>query len=66
VGVWFGCGGILIDIRVGRDGDFTGGLLTFVLVSGLQLTQHNRGKCHFFSATFPSQLETMVGGTWGH
>jgi hypothetical protein len=29
---------------------------------GLQVLEHNRGKCHFFSAAFPSQLETMVGG----
>jgi hypothetical protein len=47
---------------VRRAGAFTGGLLTFALVSGLQLAQHNRGKCHFFSAAFPSQLEAMVGG----
>ena len=46
-----------------RDGAFGGGLLTFALVSGFQLAQHNRGKCHFFSAAFPSQLEAMVGGT---
>jgi hypothetical protein len=37
-------------------------MLTFALVSGLQLAQHNRDKCHFFSAAFPSQLESMVGG----
>ena len=24
--------------------------------------KHNRGKYHFFSAVFPSQLEVMVGG----
>ena len=47
---------------VRRAGAFTGGLLTFALVSGLQLAQHKRGKCHFFSAAFPSQLEAMVGG----
>jgi hypothetical protein len=45
-----------------RAGAFAGGLLTFALVSGFQLAQHNRGKCHFFSAAFPSQLEAMVGG----
>ena len=37
---------------VRRVGAFTGGLLTFALVSGFQLAQHNRGKCHFFNATF--------------
>ena len=31
-------------------------------LGGFQLTQHNRGKCHFFRAAFPSQLEVMVGG----
>ena len=45
-----------------RTGAFAGGLLTFALVPGFQLAQHNRGKCHFFSAAFPSQLEAMVGG----
>jgi hypothetical protein len=44
-----------------RAGDFVGG--TFALVSGFQLAQHKRGKGHFFSAAFPSQLEVMVGGT---
>ncbi len=44
-----------------RSGAFAGGLLTFALVSGFQLAQHNRGKCHFFSASFPSQLDVMVG-----
>jgi hypothetical protein len=43
-------------------GAFAGGLLTFALVSGFQLAQHNRGKCHFFRAAFSSQLEAMVGG----
>ena len=43
-------------------GAFAWGLLTFALVSGLQLAQHNCGKCHFFSAAFPSQTEAMVGG----
>jgi hypothetical protein len=39
---------------VRRVGSFSGGLLTFfALVSGLHLVQHNRGKCHFFSAAFP-------------
>ena len=47
---------------VRRAGAFTGGLLTFALVSGLQLAQHNRGQCHFRSAAFSSQLEAMVGG----
>ncbi len=41
---------------------FPGGLLTFPLVSGFQLAQHNRDKCHFFSAAFSSQLEVMVVG----
>jgi hypothetical protein len=49
---------------VRRVGAFTGRLLTFALVSGLQLAQHNRGiKCHFFIAAFPSKLEVMVGDT---
>jgi hypothetical protein len=43
-----------------RSGSFAGGLMTSGLVSGFQLAQHNRGKCHFFSATFHSQLEAMV------
>lgn len=43
-----------------RSGAFVGGLMTFALVSGFQLAQHNRGKCHFFSAAFHSQLEAMV------
>jgi hypothetical protein len=47
---------------VRRTGAFTGGLLTFPLVPGFQLAEHNRGECHFFTAAFPSQLETMVGG----
>ena len=47
---------------VRRSGAFTGGLLTFVLVSGLQLAQRKCGTCHFFSAAFSSQLEAMVGG----
>ncbi len=46
-----------------RTGDFPGGLLTFALVSGFQLAQHNHGKCHFFREVFSSQLEAMVGGT---
>ena len=48
---------------VRRTRAFTGDLLTFALVSGLQLAQHcdNRGKCHFFSAAFPSQLAAMGG-----
>ncbi len=45
-----------------RTGDFPGGLLTFALVSGFQLAQHNRGKYHFFREVFSSQLEAMVGG----
>ncbi len=47
---------------VRRAGAFTGGLLTFALVSGLQLAQLNCGTCHFFSAAFSSQLEAKVGG----
>ena len=43
-------------------GASTGGLLTFALVSGLQLAQINCGTCHFFSAAFSSRLEAMVGG----
>ena len=43
-------------------GSFVGGLLTFTLVSGFQLARRNCGTCHFFSAAFPSQLESMVGG----
>jgi hypothetical protein len=42
-----------------RAGSFTGGLLTFTLVSGLQLAQLNCVTCHFFSAVFSSQLEVM-------
>ncbi len=34
--------------------------MTFVLVSGFQLAQHNRGN-HFFNTSFSSQLEAMVG-----
>ena len=37
---------------------FAGGLLTFALVSGFQLVQHNRDHFHFHSAAFSSQLET--------
>ncbi len=44
-------------------GSFAGGLLTFALVSGFQLVQHNCDKYHFFRGEFPSQLEAMVGGT---
>jgi hypothetical protein len=47
---------------VRRTGAFSGGLLTFALVSGLQVTEHNRGQFHFRSSTFSSQLEAMVGG----
>ena len=47
---------------VRRAGAFAGGLLTFALISGLQLAQHNRGQCHFLSAAFSLQLESMVGG----
>ena len=40
---------------VRRTGAFTGGLLTFASVSGIQLAQHNRGnKYHFVSTAFPS------------
>ena len=45
-----------------RTVTFAGGLLTFALVSGFQLAEHNRGQCHFRSAAFSSQLEAMVGG----
>ncbi len=45
-----------------RAGAFAGGLLAFALVSGFQFAQHNRGKCHFFDASFSSQLEATVGG----
>ncbi len=45
-----------------RAGVFAGGLMTFALVSGFQLAEHNRGQCHFRSAAFSSQLEGMVGG----
>ena len=44
-----------------RSGAFDGGLLTFTLVSGFQLAQHNRGQFHFRNVAFSSQLETMVG-----
>ena len=48
---------------VRRAGAFTGGLLTFASVSGIQLAQHNRGnKYHFVNTAFPSRLEAMVGG----
>ncbi len=56
-------GALSIFGLVRRAGSFPGGMLTFVLVSGFQLTQHNRGQFHFHSAVFSSQLETMVGGT---
>jgi hypothetical protein len=36
--------------------------MTFTLVSGFQLAQHNRGPCHFLRAVISSQLEEMVGG----
>ncbi len=45
---------------VRRTGAFTGGLLTFALVSGLQLAQHKHGSCHIFSAALSSRLEAMV------
>jgi hypothetical protein len=63
VGAWSGCGGRLIFGLVRRAGASTGGLLTFTLVSGLQLAQHNRDKYHFVSVVFPSLLEEMVGDT---
>ena len=47
---------------VRRSWAFTGGLLTFALVSGLQLAQINCDTCHFFIAASSSRLETMVGG----
>ncbi len=43
-------------------GAFAGGLLTFALVSGFQVEEHNCRKYHFFRTVFPSQLETMVDG----
>jgi hypothetical protein len=48
--------------RRAGTGVFAGGILTFVLPSGFQLAQHNRGQYHFRNAAFSSQLETMVGG----
>ena len=45
-----------------RAGAFAGGLMTFALVSGFQLAEHNRGQCHFRNAAFSSQLEGMVDG----
>ena len=47
---------------VRRTGAFTGGLLTFALVSGLQLAQHKHGSCHIFSAALSSRLAAMVAG----
>jgi hypothetical protein len=47
---------------VRRAGAFTGELLTFVLVSGLHLAQHNREQYHFHITVLSSQLEEMVGG----
>ena len=41
---------------------FTGGLMTFPLVSGIQLAEHNCGSFHFFTASFSSKLETIFGG----
>jgi hypothetical protein len=65
------CDGWVCDLSVAGDplifgltrgsGAFVGGLMTFALVSGFQLAQQLCGKCHFFSAAFPSQLEVMVG-----
>jgi hypothetical protein len=48
---------------VRRTGAFPGGLLTFSLVSGFQLAEHNCGKCHFFTVTSSSRREVMVDGT---
>ena len=49
---------------VRRAGAFTGRLLTFASVSGIQLAQHNcSNKCYFVSAAFPSRLEALVGDT---
>jgi hypothetical protein len=56
-------GALSIFGLVRRDGTFAGGLLTFDLVSGFQVAQHNCGQYHFRSAAFSSQLEEMVGGT---
>ena len=46
---------------VRRAGAFTGGLLTFVLVSGLQITQINCDTYHFFRTVSSLRLESMVG-----
>ena len=49
---------------VRRAGAFTGRLLTFASVSGIQLAEQYRGnKCHSSSQRFPSRLEAMVGDT---
>ncbi len=71
VGGWDGCVCVVGTVDTSsifgltrRTGAFTGGILTFALVSGLQLAQHNRGKYHFFIAVFPSQLEVMVGDSF--
>ena len=64
----FGMGACVVWVRwVSRrySGWYVGpghwGLLTFALVSGLQLARHNCGSGHFFSVV-SSQLETMVSG----
>jgi hypothetical protein len=58
---WDGCvcglgevGASSIFGLVRRTGAFTEGFLTFVLVSGLQLAQHNCDTCHFFTTAFSS------------
>ena len=49
---------------VRRVGAFTGGLMTFASVSGIQLAQQYRGnKCHSSEQRFPSRLEAMVDDT---
>ena len=58
--------GVVVDSSifglVRKTGAFTGGILTFTLVSGLQVAQRNCDTYHFFSVSFSSQLESMVGG----
>ena len=57
-----GVGAPLIFGLARGAGAFAGGLLTFALVSGFQLAQNYCRKCHLFSTTLPSQLESMVDG----
>jgi hypothetical protein len=44
-------------------GAFAAVLPSFALVSGMSFAQHNRGFGHFFSASFSSRREAMVGGS---